>query len=131
MKISKIFNITFLLAILMFSLQANGQLLINSTPTPTQMVQNVLVGGGVTVNNVTFQGVYSATGASQIAIFTNGNTTNLGMDQGIVIASGDVHSIPATPGTMMSSDLSGAGSAEITNIAGNTSYDAAVLSTLR
>lgn len=46
--------------IILFSIlivnKLNAQLVVNTGQTPTQYVQNVLVGGGVLVNNVTFVG---------------------------------------------------------------------------
>ncbi|WP_372935426.1 choice-of-anchor L domain-containing protein, partial [Mariniphaga sediminis] len=74
---------------------AHGQLLIDHTMTPEQLVQNVLLGNGVTATNVTY------TGAIDVAIghFDNGNTTNLGLNEGIVLSSGNVDLIPDTAGT--------------------------------
>ena len=69
-----------------------GQLnVVNTSMTPAQIVQNVLVGGGIVVTNVQFQGQLP----QQIGVFTTGVTpTNLGMTSGIVISSGDVMEAP-------------------------------------
>ncbi|WP_298306844.1 choice-of-anchor L domain-containing protein, partial [Flavobacterium sp.] len=69
-----------------------AQLLVNNTTqTPNQLVQNVLLGGGITVSNVTFNG--SALNANlvrdQVGSFTGGNTTNIGLNTGIILATGD------------------------------------------
>ena len=54
--------------------------------TPTQYVQNVLIGGGVTVTNVTFSGQ-----TNQIGEFNAANTNPLlGINNGIILATGDV-----------------------------------------
>ncbi len=81
-----------------FSVNTNvaySQLLIDHTMTPEQLVQNVLLGNGVSATNVTY------TGAINFAIghFDNGNTTNLGLNEGIVLSSGNVDLIPDTAGT--------------------------------
>ena len=52
--------------------------------TPEQLVQNVLVGSGVSAFNVTYTGDVN----QAICSFTNGNTTDLGLDEGIILASG-------------------------------------------
>ena len=55
--------------------------------TPTQYVQNVLIGGGVTVTNVTFTGQ-----SNQIGEFDATNTSPyIGINSGIIMASGDVN----------------------------------------
>ncbi len=66
-----------------------AQLIVSGNLTPEQLVQQVLVGGGVSVSNVTYQGNNLMRGS-----FTNGHATNLGLDEGVVLASGNVHQIP-------------------------------------
>jgi hypothetical protein len=61
-----------------------GQLIIDNTMTPEQLVQNVLIGSGVTVSNIVFTGNQS----NAIGSFSNGNTTNLGIDEGIILSTG-------------------------------------------
>ena len=59
--------------------------------TPEQLVQNVLVGQGVTVENVKFNGSLGTISCNAIGTFNTGNTpTNLGLDSGIVMGSGGV-----------------------------------------
>ena len=57
--------------------------------TPEELVQNVLVGSGVTVSNVTYEGDILQRGS-----FTNGESTNLGLSTGIILTSGDINDIP-------------------------------------
>lgn len=96
-----------ILFILLFSNQHQifAQLNVSVGQTPTQYAQQ-LVGNGVTVSNVTyagFNGQSSGTAHSdqsgyyefdvpiyQIGAFSNGNTTNLGIDAGIILSTGDV-----------------------------------------
>ncbi|MCB0820761.1 MAG: choice-of-anchor L domain-containing protein, partial [Bacteroidetes bacterium] len=60
--------------------------------TPQNLVQNVLVGQGVTVTNVTSVG-----NAEQFGSFSNGNSTNLGISSGVVMTTGDVNQNVAGP----------------------------------
>jgi gliding motility-associated-like protein len=113
-----------LLAILLLvfiNCQAFSQLTL--TPgTPANLVQNVLVGGGVTVSNITYVG-----GANTIAEFSNGNLTNLGLTSGIVMCSGDYNDIPQAAINLASIDQGLAGDADLNSLTSNSSYDASVL----
>jgi len=95
--------------------------------TPAQLVQNVLVGGGVTVSNVT----YSGNIPNSIGKFTTGgNPTNLGMTSGIIMSTGNVLSAPG-PNISASTGIdNGTGSDPdlAMLIPGYTINDAAVLS---
>ncbi|WP_396183528.1 choice-of-anchor L domain-containing protein, partial [Flavobacterium sp.] len=72
---------------------SNAQLFVNNlTQTPAQLVQNVLLGQGVVVSNITFNG--SAANANvvrdQVGYFTTGITpTNLGIAEGLILATGN------------------------------------------
>ncbi len=70
------------------ALVANAQLTVTTGAlTPTQYVQNVLIGGGVTVSNVTFSGQLD-----QIGEFNAANTNPLlGINNGIILATGDIN----------------------------------------
>lgn len=64
-----------------------GQLVVNETLTPAQLVQNVLLGGGVSVSNITFNGVPSpVTSVDGSGSFTQ--TGNLGLDAGVILSTG-------------------------------------------
>ena len=103
-----------------------SQLIISTNQTPDQLVQNILVGTGVTVSNVTFN---SPASAMNIGEFMGGGGTNIGISNGIILASGDVHN------AIGPNDQTGAGNATNTGsdpdlqnlIPGYTIYDAAVL----
>jgi gliding motility-associated-like protein len=118
----KILSFSIFLPIIFFFFGINahsyGQLTLNTGMTPTQYVQNVLVGTGVTVSNVTWTG-----GPIALGSFTNGNTTNLGLTNGLVMCSGQVTDIPNPVGTLASVDLGLPGDPSLSN----SSYDAAVL----
>jgi gliding motility-associated-like protein len=74
-----------LFIVLLIPLSAFSQLTVSTGQTPNQLVQNVLVGSGVTVSNVTYSGA-----PGSIGYFTGGNGTNLGIHSGIVMSTGVV-----------------------------------------
>lgn len=65
---------------------AQAQLVV-SPQTPESLVQNVLTGGGVTIQNVTFNGNSGVNLNPQIGYF-NGVNTNIGLDSGLILATG-------------------------------------------
>ena len=70
--------------ILIFSHGAFGQLTTSTAQGPAALVQNVLLGNGVTVSNINYTGAPSAIGS-----FT-ANGTNLGLTNGIIMTTGTV-----------------------------------------
>ncbi|MCB0409354.1 MAG: gliding motility-associated C-terminal domain-containing protein [Flavobacteriales bacterium] len=76
-----------LLSIILISFTTKAQLVVSTgTMTPTQYVQNILVGNGVVVSNVTFVG-----DPDQIGEFDATNTTPfVGISNGLVLATGSV-----------------------------------------
>ncbi len=95
--------------------------------TPAQYVQNVLLGSGVTVSNVTFQG-----NASQIGEFNSANA-NVGITAGLILSTGDVNVAvgPNNDGgaTLPIGGFNGPGDADLDQIVGSFvgTNDAAVL----
>ena len=61
-----------------------SQLITNTGTSPSGLVQNVLLGPGVTVSNIIYNGSPSSIGS-----FT-ATGTNLGINQGIVMTTGTV-----------------------------------------
>ncbi|MEI6124030.1 MAG: choice-of-anchor L domain-containing protein [Bacteroidota bacterium] len=61
--------------------------------TPTQLVQQVLVGGGVSISNATFNGSGASISSTMIGRFQTAGTatTQLGFTGGIIIASGNAN----------------------------------------
>ncbi len=100
----------------------NAQLNVSQALTPQQLVQNVLVGGGVTVSNVTYTGSLQS-----FASFANGGTTNLGLADGVILCSGNATNIPQAASVLMSTDLGGAGDANLDNLTSGGTHDATVL----
>ncbi len=84
-----------LIAVVLFSvitLESKAQLTVSTAMTPQQLVQNVLVGTGVTVTNITYTGM-----AGSIGRFSTGGTpTNLGLGTGIIMSTGLVNGTTPT-----------------------------------
>lgn len=68
---------------------ARAQLVVNSSMTPEQLVNDVLLGGGVSVSNITFNGGSATVLNEQIGSF-NGVNCNVGIEEGLFFASGSV-----------------------------------------
>lgn len=69
-------------------LTVNAQLAVDNSITAEDLVQNVLLGAGVTVSNITFNGVPGNVANIQIGSF-NGSNSNLGLSDGVIMASGN------------------------------------------
>ncbi len=106
------------------ALPAQGQLLVNPGGNPTLMVQNTLVGSGVTVSNVTYIGAANAIGTFS----TGAMATNLGFPAGIVLASGNV-STAIGPNNLggAGTALGTPGDALLNSLITTPTYDAAIL----
>ncbi|MCX7769381.1 MAG: choice-of-anchor L domain-containing protein [Flavobacteriales bacterium] len=78
----------YVLAILAGALSAGGNglrgQLITTTQTADNLVQNVLLGGGVEAFNITYHGAPSALG------FFNGTGTNIGLSSGVIMTTGNI-----------------------------------------
>lgn len=98
-----------------------GQLTVAGGLTPAQYAQE-LVGAGITISNVSYTGT-----ANQIGTFSNGASTNLGIDEGVVLATGNIANIPNQAGTQMSNNMGGGGDTDLTALANRTTYDRAIL----
>jgi gliding motility-associated-like protein len=119
-----IFTKKFLLVPLMicsFSLSGFGQLLVSNTMTPQQWVQNVLIGQGVQVSNVTYTGVNGAAG-------TFSGNTNIGLASGVILTSGDITNAPGpNNATGQGTDNTGGGDPDLAAVANGTINDACIL----
>ncbi len=107
-----------------------AQLVTNNTLTPTQLVEQVLVGSGVKISNVTFTG-----NPNQRARFFATPNVNLGLTEGILLSTGEARTSvpmgPQGPNTpqLVSTAYNGAGDNALQSILGSTITlaDAAVL----
>lgn len=71
--------------ILLTAFSAKAQLTVTNTLTPTQLVQNVLLGNGVTASNIAF------TGSNLSRREFNGTVSNIGFTSGILLTTGNVN----------------------------------------
>lgn len=72
-----------------FVCDAAAQLTVDNTMTPVQLVEQILVGQGVAISNVVFNGQPAGAVHDQIGRF-NGSTSALGLPQGVVLATGRI-----------------------------------------
>ncbi len=104
-----------------------AQLTTNTGVNPQALVQNTLIGPGVTVSNITFNGSPSSIGSF------SGTGTNLGIANGIIITTGTVidnGNGPHGPNNQAGAGQTngGAGSTLLSGIiGGGQTYDAAIL----
>lgn len=118
-----------LLSLILFTTHLTyGQIVSSNSLTPAQLVQQVLLGQGVTASNITFTG-----NALQIARFTATPSTSLGITNGILISTGNaLTTSPLGPqgpndATGTSTGFSGPGDAYLSTISGQTTEDAGIL----
>lgn len=112
--------------LILLPLFANGQLVTSTSQTPAQLVQNVLLGQGVTVSNVTFQGASQAIGSF------DGTNTTLGFAKGILITTGTANTVSNGPqgpnnkdGATVNNNAGGYN--RLTQLVGAQTYNASVL----
>ncbi len=119
-----------LIALILFMTHLTyGQIVSSNSLTPAQLVQQVLLGQGVTASNITFTG-----NALQIARFTATPSTSLGISNGILISTGNAltSSVDGPQGPNdnagISTDVNGNADADLnTIIAPDVTQDAAAL----
>ncbi|MGB0887758.1 MAG: choice-of-anchor L domain-containing protein [Vicingaceae bacterium] len=127
----KIFTLTFITLFSSCNLLTAQMVTSNTTPynTAANLVNNILLGQGVSAANITFSG-----NPNQIGFFNNGNTLSpsLGLDSGIVMSTGNINDIPVG-GIQPSEDFNGPADNDLLLIAQsvqagiNTTNDAAAL----
>ncbi|MBP7513172.1 MAG: gliding motility-associated C-terminal domain-containing protein [Flavobacteriales bacterium] len=74
---------------LLATIGLQAQIVIDQSLTPEQLVQDVLLGSGVQVSNITFNGLPGSTLTEQAGSF-NGVNCNVGIENGILLATGSV-----------------------------------------
>jgi len=67
---------------LLIATESKSQLIVDSSTTAEQMVANIL-GPGVTVSNIELNCDPEGSGS-----FSNGSTTNIGIDEGVLLTTG-------------------------------------------
>ncbi len=93
-------------------------------------IEDVLIGSGITVSNITITpaGGVAGTGDNVIGEFTNFGVVNLGLDHGIVVSTGSVNNITEDVGVNASDNLEGSGDPDLAQInPGLSIHDAVVI----
>ncbi len=117
-----------LISIALVPALASAQLIVNGGQSPASLVQNVLLGGGVSASNITFNGQQANSPHPQVGNFNSANA-NIGLASGILLATGDA-ALAMGPNNNSGATLGGAtfyGDADLAMLAGVTVNDAAVL----
>lgn len=122
-----------LLFILLLSLASpalSAQLQTDNTQTVAWYVENVLLGGGVTVTNITFNGQPADQVNVQVGEF-NSAAANVGLTEGIILSTGDIQGAEGPndtdSATLPEDGLLIPGDPDLDDIAGLETFDAAVL----
>lgn len=120
-----LFNATMALLLSALAYPVQAQLVVDDAPTPTDLVQNVLLGNGVVASNITFTGSLNAIGGF------DGTMSNLGIDSGLVMTTGELVGIngPVGPNNSGSSgtDNGEPNDPDLDIVAGIGTFNAAVL----
>jgi gliding motility-associated-like protein len=77
------------LFLILISFTAKSQLVTSGNQSPAALVQNVLVGPGVSVSNVSYSGTGMAIG------YFNSENANVGLAEGIILTTGTIHNTTA------------------------------------
>lgn len=115
--------LTIILALLAWSSAAQTTYLeVTENITPEQLVQQILIGGGVETSNITYTGANIARGK-----FWNG-PGNIGVEEGVLLTSGSVHIAPGPNNSGSAGNNNGApGDPDLQAISGVSSHNACIL----
>ena len=117
-----------LISIALLPVFALAQLSVSTSQSPSALVQDVLLGGGVTVSNITFNGQPANSANEQAASFNSANA-NVGLTSGILLATGNaaVAMGPNNNSGAYAGGVTGYSDADLAGLAGVQVFDAAVL----
>ncbi len=104
----------------------NAQLVIDNSMTPQQLVEDVLLGGGVTASNITFNGVPANFVEVNAASF-NSFGTALGLNAGIILSTGYAADASWPALDQWDTDLFNGGDPDLEQLSGNFIENVAVL----
>ncbi len=100
---------------------AKAQLTVDNTPTAIDLAQ-ILAGPNITILTASLTGDAVASGSF------DGSTSNIGMNSGVILSTGDVANAPGPNNSAGGGDnLGEAGTAQMDGLAGATSFDAITL----
>ena len=116
--------LTSFFGLLSFALAA--QLQTSGGQSPTQLVQNVLLGTGVEVSNVSFSGASGAIGTF------NATNASIGINEGIIMTTGTIHPGPNGPHGPNNKENAGLdngapGYGQLSNLVGTSTFNATLL----
>ncbi len=74
----------YIISLFLYASTLRAQLVVNTGIPVNNLVNNVLLGGGVSATNIVFNGPPNAIG------YFDGSASNIGLDEGIIIATGNV-----------------------------------------
>lgn len=119
---------TTLAVLILTAAGAHAQLVVNNSITVQQLVEDVLLGGGVTVSNITFNGQPADQTNIQIGSF-DGTASNVGLPLGLTLSSGDIGVAlgPNTDGAATLGTPGGPSDADLDLASNSTTFDRAVL----
>ncbi len=116
-----IFAITFIV-VCFLSNQVKAQLFVDTSYTVQQMMEDFFDSTGATISNVTYTGVPAAVG------FFDAGNTNLAINAGIMLTSGQVfNAVGPNVNSGITSDNGSVGDSELTQLCGSQTYDASVI----
>ena len=107
-----------------FAFSAQSQITIDNTITATELVENFLIGDGVEVDNITFNGAPGDEVNVQIGLY-NGPSNFIDFDEGLVMASADVVTIAGEFGGPLTNPVTD--DPDLVAISGFNINDAAIL----
>ena len=107
----------------MGTIPAQAVLLVTPSGNPTTLVNNI-VGSGITTSNLSYTGAAKASGT-----FTGGTSAGIGIDEGIILTTGDATLAPGPNDSEFAEANNGlAGDSSLDAIAAGATFDASVLS---
>lgn len=102
-----------------------AQLVVDNNYSPTQLVEDVLLGGGVVASNISYTGSVQARG------YFDGQNCNVGLGEGILLSTGPTFNALGPNndggGGASNNDFGLPGDAALDAISGNQTFDAVVL----
>ncbi|MFN3874868.1 MAG: choice-of-anchor L domain-containing protein, partial [Flavobacteriales bacterium] len=106
---------------------AQAQLTIDDQLTPQQLVQDVLLGAGVTVSNISFNGVLNPVGVQPGSASFTATNSNLGLSAGVLLTSGVTQGV-AGPASFFARGTTSTGrDPDLVTLANPNTHDRAVL----
>lgn len=112
----------FILVMMTGLYQAQAQLVVDNTLTPQQLVEDVLLGQGVVVSNITYTGTAVQRG------YFDGTNSNIGIAEGVILSSGNAtNAVGPNNGGGTGSNVGGSSDLDLETLSGVNSFDAVVL----